>query len=190
MQKREAEGTVHTKHTSTPSSSRPTRPGSSSAGCDRASRPRRSIGDRRARRLRLRAPRLVCGHRKQVSTVDTHEQWSGALSHRWRDAVTANFRFCAFTAFGLAALLCAPPQQFSGTARTETLLVTFVTEVSLRLAAPRPGGALIRRYIASRLALRSPDLFSSAPTTPAPPPCGGGVSTLVSFSFQTLFSSA
>ena len=113
----------------------------------------------------MRAPRLVCGRRKQVSTVDTHEQWSGALSHRWRDAVTANFRFCAFTAFGLAALLCAPPQQFSGTARTETLLVTFVTEVSLRLAAPRTGGALIRRYIASRLALRSPDLFSSAPTT-------------------------
>jgi len=44
-------------------------------------------------------------------------------------------------------------------------LVTFVTEVSLRLAAPRTGGALYRRYLASRLALSSPDLFSSAPTT-------------------------
>ena len=32
--------------------------------------------------------------------------------------------------------LCDPPQQqFSGTARAETLLVTFVTEVSLRSAA-------------------------------------------------------
>ena len=48
--------------------------------------------------------------------------------------------------------------------------VTFVTEVSLRLAAPPTRGALYRRYLASRLALSSPDLFSSAPTTPALPP--------------------
>ena len=84
---------------------------------------------------------------------------------------TALFRSVLLASHFIRAL-CDPPQQFSGTARAETWFVTFVTEVSLRLAAPRTGGALYRRYLASRLALSSPDLFSSAPTTPALPPSG------------------
>ena len=113
---------------------------------------------------------------------------------------TALFRSVLLASHFIRAL-CDPPQQFSGTARAETWLVTFVTEVSLRLAAPRTGGALYRRYLASRLALSSPDLFSSAPTTDQgessprlcsyharPPSQWSAASRHVSFSFPRHFS--
>ena len=60
-----------------------------------------------------------------------------------------------------------PPHQFSGTASSETWLVTFVTEVSLRLAGPQIWRSAIR-LISSRSVRRSQTFSALLP--PAHPP--------------------